>query len=134
MAEFYKKVKQEIEKGFESVSIRSKEVLENMKIKKQIESLEQQIETAKTAVGQMAYAMFCQNHFNQADIIKSCESIAELEQQLQDKKEELNQLHLETGTALGKIYCSQCKTEIEEGAQYCGKCGEKVPDAPAVTE
>ena len=48
MAEFYQKVKQEIEKGISAVSIKSKEVLENMKINKQVEALQGQIAGAKT--------------------------------------------------------------------------------------
>jgi hypothetical protein len=134
MAEFYQKVKQEIEKGISNVSIRSKEVLENVKIKKQAESLEKQIGNAKTGLGHMVYTMFCENNFNQGQIIKNCEVIAELEQLFKEKAEELNQLHIETGVALGKIYCNQCKAEIAEGSQYCGHCGEKVSDALAYEE
>jgi hypothetical protein len=43
MAEFYQKVKQEIEKGISAVSIKSKEVFEDMRIKKQVETLQGQI-------------------------------------------------------------------------------------------
>ncbi|HBE81056.1 MAG TPA: hypothetical protein DDW65_25195 [Firmicutes bacterium] len=128
MAEFYQKVKQEIEKGISTVSIRSKEVMEDMKIKKQVETLEDQFETAKSGLGQMVYGMFGQNNFSQEQIVENCKVIGELEQQLQDKKQELNQLHREAGTALGKTYCSRCKTEIPEGHQYCGQCGEKAPE------
>jgi hypothetical protein len=134
MAEFYQKVKQEIEKGISNVSIRSKEVLENIKIKKQAESLEEQIENAKTGLGHMVYTMFCENNFNQGQIIKSCEVIAELEQLFKEKIEELSQLHVETGVALGKIYCNQCKSEIAEGSQYCGHCGKKAPEPLANEE
>jgi uncharacterized protein with LGFP repeats len=127
MAEFYQKVKQEIEKGISAVSIRSKEVMEDIKIKKQVDTLENQFETAKAGLGQMVYAMFGQNNFSPEQIIESCKLLSELEQQLQEKRQELDQLHLEAGTALGKIYCSRCKTEIPEGHQYCGQCGEKAP-------
>jgi len=125
MAEFYQKVKQEIEKGISNVSIRSKEVLENIKIKKQLESLEEQIKSSLAELGQTIYAMFGANLFNQEQIIQKCEFIADLELQLKEKEKEMSQIRLQAGTALGKIYCSQCKAEIAEGSQYCGQCGQK---------
>jgi hypothetical protein len=128
MAEFYQKVKQEIEKGISNVSIRSKEVLENIKIKKQVENLEEQMNGLLVELGQSVYAMFGANLLNQEEIGKKCELIAGLEQQLKEKKEELSQIHLQAGTALGKIYCNQCNAEIAEGAQYCGQCGQKAPE------
>ncbi|HBF37787.1 MAG TPA: hypothetical protein DDW50_10740 [Firmicutes bacterium] len=134
MAEFYQKMRQEIEKGISNVSIRSKEVLENMKIKKQVENLEEQIKNSQVELGQSVYTMFGESSYNQDLIAQKCEIITGLEQQLWEKKEELNQLHLETGTALGKIYCSRCKTEIADGAQYCSQCGEQAPEPETPTE
>ncbi len=130
MAEFYQKVKQEIEKGISNVSIRSKEVLEDIKIKKQVENLEEQINTSLRELGQTVYAMFRANLFNQEEIIQKCDSIAGLEHQLQEKKDELSLIHLQAGTALGKAYCNNCKAKLTEGSQYCGQCGQKtqVPD------
>ncbi len=133
MAEFYQKVKQEIEKGISNVSIRSKEVFENIKIKKQIENLEEQINTSLVELGQSVYTMFGANLFNQEEIGQKCELIAGLEWQLTERKEELSQIHLQAGTAIGKIYCNNCKAEIAEGAQFCGQCGQKAPE-PEITE
>ncbi len=133
MAEFYQKVKQEIEKGISNVSIRSKEVLEDIKIKKQAENLEEQINISLRELGQEVYAMFIANLFNQEEIIQKCDSIAGLEHQLQEKKEELSLIHLQAGTALGKLYCNNCKAKLTEGAQYCGQCGQKAP-VPDISE
>ena len=51
MAEFYQKVKQEIEKGISAVSIKSKEVLENMKLNKQLETIQSQIADCRDRAG-----------------------------------------------------------------------------------
>lgn len=133
MAQFYQKVKQELEKGISNVSIRSKEVLEDIKIKKQVEHLEEQINTSLRELGQAVYAMFRANLYHQEEMMQKCDSIAGLEQQLQEKKEELSLIHLHAGAALGKVYCNNCKTKLTEGAQYCGQCGQKAP-APDVSE
>ena len=128
MAEFFDKVKEEIEKGISTVSLKSKEVLESMKIKKEIETLEEKIKTATTELGQIVYSMYTKNKFDQVKIFETCEPIAALSNQLGGKKTELSELHFETGAALGKTYCSKCKTILAEGAQFCGACGEKVAD------
>jgi peptide subunit release factor 1 (eRF1) len=128
MAEFYQKVKQEIEKGISAVSIKSKEVLENMKLNKQVETIQSQIAIAEIELGQLVYFMITRNNFDQVKIAEKCTVITELHKQLTEKESELSQLHMETGAALGKMYCNQCKTELSEGSQYCGQCGGKVPD------
>jgi hypothetical protein len=134
MAEFYHKVKQEIEKGFATVSIKSKEVLENMKMKKQVETIQGQIKSAETELGRMVYLMSSQNGLDQMQINEKCRAIGVLEEQLKEKEMELSRLHLEAGEALGKIYCQKCKMEIIEGSQYCGRCGEKASDPPDAQE
>jgi hypothetical protein len=128
MSDLFDKVKQEIEKGISTVNIKSKEVLESLKIKKQVETLQEQAEIATAELGQMVYGMFIQSNLNQEKIEEKCQVILVLNRQLKEKEIELNQLHLETGAALGKIYCINCKAEICEGTQFCGQCGEKVPD------
>jgi predicted RNase H-like nuclease (RuvC/YqgF family) len=128
VAEFYHKVKQEIEKGIATVSIKSKEVLEDIKIKKQVDALQDQIKTTKTELGQLVYSMFVDNSLDQSEINEKCKAITILKEKLTEKEFELSQLHVEAGEALGKTYCQKCKTEIENGSRYCGNCGEKAPD------
>ena len=134
MAEFYQKVKQELEKGISNVSIRSKEVLENLKINKQIEALKAQMEASQLELGQSVYDMIKENNLNQEVIVQKCEMITGLQQLLYAKQENLNQLHLEIGTALGKTYCNGCKAEIDDGAKFCGQCGEKIPEPESSEE
>lgn len=127
MAELFNKVKQEIEKGISTVSLKSKEVLESMKIKKQMETLQEQIHITTCELGQIVYAGFSQNNPDQVPITEKCTAISALCTELKEKEAKLNLLRLETGEALGKTYCGKCKTEIAEGSQFCGQCGEKIP-------
>lgn len=127
MAEMFNKVKQGIGKSVSAVSIKSKEVLEGMKIKNQMDSLQKQINIAITELGQMVYSMFTQGNLDQAKIDEKCQSIVAIDQQLSEKNLELTQLHLETGEALGKVYCGNCKAEVSPDSLYCGQCGQKMP-------
>ena len=126
MTELFDKVKQEIGKSFSAVGIKSKEVLESLKLKKQVETLNEQISSATAELGQLIYSMSGAGNLDQVKITEKCEAITALNEQLAEKEAELSQLHLETGEALGKIYCTQCKTELGEDSQFCSHCGEKV--------
>jgi hypothetical protein len=126
MAELFNKVKQEIGKGISVVGLKSKEVLESMKIKKQIDTLQEQVELTVNELGHMVYPMIIHDTLDQAQLAEKCEIIASLYTQVEEKEAELNQLYLETGEALGKTYCSNCKSEILDGSKYCHQCGAKV--------
>ncbi|MGE5583513.1 MAG: zinc ribbon domain-containing protein [Bacillota bacterium] len=125
MAELFSKVKQGIGKGVAAVGIKSKEVLESMKLKKQMDELVAEIDLKLNELGHIVYPMFAHGTVDQARIDKKCAAITELYKQLEEKDTQLNKLYLETGEALGKIYCSNCKTELHEGAKFCHQCGEK---------
>ena len=126
MTKLFGKVKQEIGKGFSAVGIKSKEVLESLKLKKQAETLNEQITKATAELGQLTYDMFSEGNFEQAKIAEKSETISALKKQLSEKELEISQLHLEAGEALGKIYCTKCKAEIAGDSQFCRHCGEKV--------
>ncbi len=128
MAELFSKVKQEIEKGFSAVSVRSKEVLESMKIKKQVESLKEQMTNSTAELGRTVYFMYNQNNLDQTQISEKCAAISAIDKQLTEKEAELKQLHLESGEALGKSYCTNCKAEVTEGFRFCSQCGAKIPE------
>ena len=126
MTELFNKVKQEIGKGISAVGIKSKEVLESLKIKKQIETLQEQVQGAINELGHMVYPMIIQKNLDPVKIEEQCEAITALYKQIEEKEEELNQLYLETGEALGKTYCGNCKSEMFQSSIFCHRCGAKV--------
>ncbi|MCL6590723.1 MAG: zinc ribbon domain-containing protein [Firmicutes bacterium] len=131
MAELFDKVKQGVEKGISSVSVKSKEVIESRRINRQIETFREEIKRATGELGQMVYAMYAENNFAQEPIREKCAAIAGIHGQIAEKEAELERLRLETGEALGKIYCPQCKVELAEGFKFCSQCGAKVTEQPA---
>ncbi len=126
MPELFDKVKQSVEKGISAVSLKSREAVDSLKVKMQIETLTGEIQDATTALGEAVYQMSIQQNLDQEIIQQKCAAISLLKQQLQEKEAELEEIRVTTGTALGKLYCSQCKAELPENAQYCAQCGKKV--------
>lgn len=126
MSDLFDKVRQEVEKGITAVNLKSRETVENVRIRLQIEDLQKQINTATTALGEAVYAMAAQQNFDQEQIRNQCAGITVLKNQLADKEKELEQIRIETGEALGKTYCSQCKTELTGNYRFCPQCGTKV--------
>lgn len=126
MSDLFDKVKQGVEKGISAVNLKSKEVMSSIKGKMEIETLQKQIAVATTELGETVYAMTTQQNFDQEEIREQCAGISLLKNQLAEKEKELEQIRIETGAAMGKTYCSQCKAEIDENAQFCPHCGTKV--------
>lgn len=133
MAEIFDKVKHGVEKGISSVSVKSKEVIESRKINKQIDSLQEEIKKAIAELGQTMYTMYAKNSFEQETFQQKCAAISGLHHQVKEKEEELRRLRLETGEALGKMYCQRCHVELGEGFKFCSQCGEKVVAPPPAT-
>ena len=126
MSDLFDKFKQGVGKGISAVNLKSKEVVSSLKVKKEIEALQRQINTAITELGETVYAMTTLQNFDQEPIYEKCAGISLLKDQLAEKEKELDQIRIETGEAWGKTYCSQCQTELTENAQYCPQCGTKV--------
>ena len=126
MSDLFDKFKQGVEKGISAVNLKSKEVVNSLKIKKDIESLQRQIDTAITEMGETVYTMTTLQNFEPEPIHEKCAEISLLKDQLTEKEKELDQIRIETGEAWGKTYCNQCQTELTETARYCPNCGAKV--------
>lgn len=132
MAELFDKVKQGVEKGISSVSVKSKEVIESRRINKQIEILREEIKKASGELGESVYSMHAENNFTQEPIREKCAAISGLYGQIAGKEVELKQLRLETGEAFGKTYCRKCKAELAESFKFCSQCGEKTLEEGAL--
>ncbi|MEW6573255.1 MAG: zinc ribbon domain-containing protein [Bacillota bacterium] len=129
MADFFDKIKQSVEKGVTTVSVKSKEALDSSKIKGEINILQQRRRTATEELGNIVYTMFTRKDFDEARLKEKCEKIAEIDSQLEVKQEELRQLHVKSQEVLGKpiiVGTCECGAKIAEGAKFCGKCGRKI--------
>jgi hypothetical protein len=126
MPDLFDKVKQGIEKGINTVNLKSKEVVSSLKINMDIEALQRQIIDAYRVLGEAVYSMTTQQNLNEERIREQCAEISLLKEQLSEKERELEQVRFETGTALGKTYCSGCQAELADNTRYCPHCGAKV--------
>ncbi len=62
-----------------------------------------------------------------ADLEAECAKLDELSKEIEDARLEILKLNQ-------KKLCSKCSAEIEKGALFCPKCGEKQEEEPTVKE
>lgn len=126
MVDLLDKVKHGIDKGVNTVSIKSKELIDITRLKNQISALEEQVKKASRELGEAVYKMYLQEELDNTKIIDKCSDIASLETQVKEKEEELKQTRQKAQEAMGKNFCSNCDGELPEHAKYCSECGQKV--------
>ncbi len=129
MADFFEKVRREIDKGITTISAKSKEMLETTKLKSQIGTLQEQKRSALEELGNIVYVMFHKGAFDEERIKLKCEALAGLDKQIEEKDEELQRIHLEAKQTLGgpnTVARCDCGAEIYEGAKFCRQCGKKL--------
>lgn len=102
--DFFTKVKSGLNKGLRVVNIRSREVLDTVKIKNRIGSQKKKKRNALTDVGESVYKMFVQrDQFNEDRIREKCREVAKIDQQIKDLEEELEVVHTNARKELGRL-------------------------------
>jgi hypothetical protein len=129
MGDFFQKVKQGIGKGVTTASVKSKEVMETTKIKSQISGLEERKRVMLEELGNIAYVMVSKGEIDEERLKTKSSAIAAVDGEIEQKQEELKEVHLKAQQALGKpkpLKVCVCGEAIYEGTKFCGKCGKKV--------
>ena len=129
MAELFENIKQGVGQGISIISVKSKEVIESIKLKGQIGTLRSQIKSDIYELGNIVYTMFKNDNLNIDRAKDKYLRITELEEQIKNKEEELNHIHLKAQEQLGKeiiIGKCECGASIIANTKFCGKCGKKV--------
>jgi uncharacterized small protein (DUF1192 family) len=126
MADFFERVKDGLDKGLNTVSVKSKEVLETTRINSQIGGLKEQIARNQRELGEAVYEMNLKGVFDQNGVKEQCDAITALKRQIEAKEAELQEIHDKAAAALGRLTCPNCKTEVAEGTKFCGNCGTKI--------
>lgn len=102
--DFFAKVKSGLNKGLRVVNIRSREVFDTVKIKKQIGSAKKDKKKVLTEVGESVYKMFVhKDQFNEEAIREKCREVAKADQRLKDLEQELEVIHENAQRELGKL-------------------------------
>ncbi len=127
MDNFIKNLKKEFDKGVAVVGAKSKEIIETTKIKSQIDDLKEAKRQILQETGEIVYQMSRDQNYDGAEAIKAkCQSLAELDQQIQAKEIEMKKVQHEAQEALGKTVCQSCGAVMEEGVKFCSNCGTKI--------
>ena len=90
------------------------------KLKMKINENKGKIEDLYEAIGKKVY----EKHIKENDVCKKEELDSECEQ-IDSLTKEIEEAKLEILKLNNKKICSKCSAEIENGAQFCPKCGEK---------
>ncbi|NPV26076.1 MAG: zinc ribbon domain-containing protein [Firmicutes bacterium] len=133
MADFFDKLKQGLGKGVTTVSAKSKEWVEATKVKTEIDQLKQQKKDAIEELGHIVYAMLKNDKFDLEKVNLKYARIAQIDQEIKNKEDELEEIHVKTQQTLGKPitsgFCPQCGNGVTQGAKFCAKCGHKIEEA-----
>lgn len=131
MADFFNKVKEGLDKGVSTISVKSQELVETSKIKTEINNLKQKHSQAIGELGNLVYVMMGSTGLDVEKIRNKYEQIILIEEQIKDKEKELQLTYQRSQEILGKsspstgLVC-QCGTPYKAGAKFCGKCGNKL--------
>ena len=99
------------------------------KLKMKINENKGKIEDIYEEIGKKVYEKHIreENIDIKADLAEECSKLDALSKEIEDAREEILKLNQ-------KKLCSKCSAEIEAGAVFCPKCGEKQTEEPTVKE
>ncbi len=127
MEEFIQRIKKELDKGINIINVKSKEIIETIRINNQIGNLNDQKHRIFEEIGQIVYKMSQAKEYDGTDAIKDkCRQLTELEAEIANKEVELTNIGFETKEAYGKIICESCGTVMETESKYCSNCGARL--------
>ena len=135
-SDLFTKLRYGLNKGLRIVNIRSKEAYETLKIKNQIQKLTKKRRRNIEDVGNAVYRMFKHNNkFNEESIRLKCMDISGIEDEIEERQEELRVVHLNAQKELGNLKSlakpvvigkCECGAELYAGAKFCATCFKKV--------
>lgn len=99
------------------------------KLKMKINENKGKIEDIYEEIGKKVYEKHIreENIDIKADLAEECSKLDALSKEIEDARLEILKLNQ-------KKLCSKCSAEIEAGAVFCPKCGEKQTEEPTVKE
>jgi hypothetical protein len=142
MADFFDKLKQGLNKGVTTASVRSKEMLDANRLKSKIADVERQKKDALTELGTTVCTMLDSGHLDEDALKVAHLAIASFDAQITEKQQELARVHADAEQALAEPPKASPATEpvpstcvcgaaLPIGTKFCGSCGRRT-DAPQV--
>lgn len=134
MADFFSRVKKNINKGISTVSEKSTLMLETAKIKGQIAKLEDQRNQLFQDLGRNVYVAYGSDSLDEQFVAEKCDEIRAIELAIMEKAEELQALtegdKPENSVVEESVARCECGTELQPGAKFCLDCGKPVSVVP----
>lgn len=133
MVEFLDRLRKGLDKGVATVTVKSKEILETTQLRSQVKTLQDERQREIEELGNIVYTLHVQGKLKEGfeRLEEKCKRVANLDQKIRDKEEEIRQVHLKAQDALGAAAspvlgeCA-CGASIREGTKFCGGCGKPV--------
>jgi hypothetical protein len=146
MADFFDKLKQGLNKGVTTASVRSKEMLDANRLKSKIADCERQKKKALTELGKTIWrgttvcTMQDSGHHDEEALKVAHLAIASLDAQIAEKQQELARVHTEAEQALADPPKASpasdpvpstcvCGATLPVGVKFCGSCGRRTDAA-----
>lgn len=128
MADFFSKVKRNINKGISTVSEKSSLMLETSRIKGQIAKLEDQRNSVFQELGINVYLAYSSGALEEEFIAEKCDVIKAIELEIAEKAEQLQALTEAGKEEPAEVELSKCECgeEIIPGAKFCMNCGKEL--------
>jgi hypothetical protein len=136
MADLLARLRSEVEKGMNTLTVKSKEVIDAARIKSQISNAEQEKQDALIEIGTSVCGMLDNDNFNKNVIRAKCAAIRQWDDSIKQLEGELALVHSQAHSALAPatrdITCS-CGSAMADGSRFCSSCGNSIDVQPSKT-
>ena len=136
MNDKFQKIKNTINRGVTTISVRTSSSIEKSKINVHIDTLNNEINAETAAAGSKAYEIWASGSTDFSELYEKFELIKQKKEEIERLNEELKEIDLRDSRILGTqqkeevnaapvLTCPECGSVYYETANFCRKCGHK---------
>lgn len=126
----FDKMKKSLDTSLTTVSAKSRETVEIIKLKGQIRDLQQRTKGELGNLGEMVYTMYKDDIFSREIIDNECRALLVIDEEIGSKEEEIEVIQIRTQSTIEatktEIKCPSCNMSIPKGSKFCTRCSAKV--------
>ncbi len=129
MADFIKKITDNIDKGIKTVSSKGKELIETTKLKGELKDVQNSIESRFLALGKKVFEMLNRGALNEEELRMDWKEIVFLFRKLTEIENAIKQVELEAMKVRyggDIIMCPRCGGHNKSDAKFCMSCGSPI--------
>lgn len=125
MSDFFTKLKEELNKGAHTISVKSAAMFESNKIRNNIAHLNKSKNEILLELGTKVYYMKNEGAMNLDECADLFERLKAIDKVIVEKEDELKEVLKKDEEQDNNKRC-ECGAFLDDDANFCGKCGEKV--------